>query len=53
MYQGLLKLLDVNSKKKEQQADPTTKKSSRSREVGKLVMCVALGNAITIQGKDE
>ena len=51
IYQGLLKLLDANSTKKEQSTS-TTKKSGQTREISRLVTHIALGNEIKIHGKN-
>ena len=52
MYQGLLKLLNVNNERK----GPASRKSSgrhfskQSREIRKLVQYVALGSEIELEG---
>ena len=50
VYKGLLKLLDANSAKKEQESTSNAKKSRKPRPISKLVTHIALGNEIKIQG---
>ena len=50
VYQGLLKLLNASEKSKEQDSTSNAKRSRKKRGVSKLVIHIALGSPINVQG---